>query len=75
MGEFVFEVSITAVVRVKAETEADARQVVTSSAIGAPSAAEISLANQAILVQGKNASITDVDFSFDGNSIKLHEEA
>jgi hypothetical protein len=26
MGEFVFEVSITAVVRVKAETEADARQ-------------------------------------------------
>jgi hypothetical protein len=75
LGEFVFEVSITAVVRVEAETEADARQAVTSSAIGAPSTAEISLANQAILIQGKDASITDVDFSIDSNSIKLHAEA
>ena len=75
MGEFVFEVFITAVVRVKAETEGDARQAVTSSAIGAPSAAEISLANQASFIEGKNASITDVDFSIDSNSIKLHEEA
>ena len=75
MGEFVFEVSITAVVRVKAETEADARQAVTSSAIGAPSVAEISLANQASFIKGKNASITDVDFSIDNSSIKPHEEA
>ena len=74
MDEFVFEVFITAVVRVRAETEADARQVVTSSAIAAPSAAEISLANQANFIEGKNASITDVDFSADANSIKLHEE-
>ena len=35
MGEFVFDVSITAVVRVRAETEADARQVLTSSALAA----------------------------------------
>jgi hypothetical protein len=74
MDEFIFEVFITAVVRVRAETEADARQVVTSSAIAAPSAAEISLANQANFIEGKNASITDVDFSADANSIKLHEE-
>ena len=75
MDEFVFEVFITAVVRVKAETEADARQAVTSSAIAAPSAAEISLANQANFIEGKNASISNVDFSIDSNSIKLHEEA
>jgi hypothetical protein len=75
MDEFVFEVFITAVVRVKAETEADARQAVTSSAIAAPSAAEISLANEASFVEGKNASIIDIDFSIDSNSIKLHEEA
>jgi hypothetical protein len=75
MDEFIFEVFITAVVRVRAKTEPDARQAVTSSAIAAPSAAEISLANQASFIEGKNASITDVDFSIDGNSIKLHEEA
>jgi hypothetical protein len=75
MDEFVFEVFITAVVRVRAETEADARQAVTSSAIAAPSAAEISLANQANFIEGKEGSITDVDFSIDGNSIKLLEEA
>ena len=51
------------------------RQAVTSSAIGAPSVAEISLANQASFIKGKNASITDVDFSIDNNSIKPHEEA
>ena len=75
MDEFVFEVFITAVVRVRAEREADARQAVTSSAIAAPSATEISLANQANFIEGKNASITEVDFSADANSIKLHEEA
>jgi hypothetical protein len=75
MTEFVFEVSITAVVRVKAETEADARQAVTSSPIGAPSVAEISMANQASFIEGKNASIAGVDFSIDSNTIKPHEEA
>ena len=34
MREFVFEVSITAIVRVRAETEADARQALTSSVFG-----------------------------------------
>jgi hypothetical protein len=73
MGEFVFKVFITAVVQVRAESEADARQAVTSSALAAPSAAEISLANQASFIQGKNASITDIDFSIEG--IKLHEDS
>jgi hypothetical protein len=75
MTEFVFEVFITAVVRVKAETEADARQAVTSSAIGAPTDVEISLANQGSFIEGKNASIIDVDFSIDSNSIKRRDEA
>ena len=71
MDEFIFEVFITAVVRVKAETEADARQAVTSSAIAAPSAAEISLANQANFIEGKEGTITEVDFSIADNSVKL----
>jgi hypothetical protein len=75
MGEFVFEVSITAVVRVKAESEADARQAVTSSALAAPSAAEISLANRGSFIEGKDASIIDVDFSIDGDSIKPRDDA
>jgi hypothetical protein len=70
MGEFVFDVFITAVVRVRAETEADARQALTSSALAAPSAADIGLANQASVIQGNSAVITDVDFSIDGT--KLH---
>ena len=41
MREFVLEVSIVAVVRVRAETEADARQAVTSSALASPSTDEI----------------------------------
>ena len=72
MREFVFEVAITAVVRVRAETEADARQaVVYSSALGSPSADEIRLANQANFIEGKEGTITEVDFSIVDNSVKL----
>ena len=72
MREFVFEVAITAVVRVRAETEADARQaVVYSSALGSPSADEIRLANQANFIEGKERTITEVDFSIVDNSVKL----
>ena len=71
MSEFVFEVAITAVVRVRAETEADARQVVTSSALASPSADEIRLANQANFIEGKEGTITEVDFSIVDNSVKL----
>ena len=71
MREFVLEVSIVAVVRVRAETEADARQAVTSSALASPSTDEIRLANQANFIEGKEGTITEVDFSIVGNSVKL----
>ena len=73
MREFVFEVSIMAVVRVRAETEADARQAVTSSALASPSADEISLANQANFIAGREGTITEVDFSIADNSVKLRD--
>ena len=71
MREFVLEVSIVAVVRVRAETEADARQAVTSSALASPSTDEIRLASQANFIEGKEGTITEVDFSIVDNSVKL----
>jgi hypothetical protein len=73
MREFVFEVAITAVVRVRAETEALARQAVNSSALGSPSADEIRLGNQANFIEGKEGTITEVDFSIVDHSIKLRD--
>ena len=69
MREFVFEVSITAIVRVRAETEADARQALTSSVLGSPAANEIRLANEANFIEGKEGTITEVDFSIADNSV------
>ena len=71
MREFVFEVAITAVVRVRAETEADARQALTSSVLGSQAANEIRLANEANFIEGKEGTITEVDFSIVDNSVKL----
>ena len=71
MREFVFEVSIFAIVRVRAETEADARQALTSSVLGSPAANEIRLANQGNFIEGKEGTITEVDFSIVDNSVKL----
>ena len=73
MGEFVFDVFITAVVRVRAETEADARQALTSSVLGSPSANEIRLVNEANFIEGKEGTITEVDFSIVDNSVKLRD--
>jgi len=73
MREFVFEVSITAIARVRAETEADARQALTSSVLGAPSANEIRLANEANFIEGKEGTILEVDFSIVDNSVKLRD--
>jgi hypothetical protein len=73
MREFVLEVSIVAVVRVRAETEADARQAVTSSALASPSTDEIRLANRANFIEGKEGTITEVDFSIADNSVKLRD--
>ena len=69
MREFVFEVSIFAIVRVRAETEADARQALTSSVLGSPAANEIRLANEANFIEGKEGTITEVDFSIVDNSV------
>ena len=73
MREFVLEVSIVAVVRVRAETEADARQAVTSSALASPSTDEIRLANQANFIEGKEGTITEVDFSIVDDRVKLRD--
>jgi hypothetical protein len=70
--DYEFEVTITAVVRVRAESENLARKVVASSALASPSTAEINLANQADLVVGKSATLVSVDFSVQEDSIKFH---
>ena len=75
MQEFVFEVVIAAVVRVRAETKALARQVVISSALASPSEDEIRLANQADFLKGKEALIIGIDFAVDESSVKLIADA
>jgi hypothetical protein len=68
-----FEVTITAVVRVRAESENLAREVVASALASSPSAEEIRLANEADFVMGKIATVVSVDFSVEEDSIKLIE--
>ena len=62
MNEYVFEVRLRAVVRVRASDEGVARNVV-SSVLGAPGSVEINLANEnnARLVD-RHATVTEVDF-------------
>jgi hypothetical protein len=71
--DYEFEVEITAVVRVRAASESQAREVVSSAALASPSAEEIRLANQADFVMGKVATVVSVDFSVEEDSIKLIE--
>jgi hypothetical protein len=71
MQDYEFEVTILAIVRVQAENEERAREVVASSALASPSTDEIKLANQAEFLLGKEATIVTVDFSIDGDSVKL----
>jgi hypothetical protein len=73
MQEFVFEVVIAAIVRLRAETKALARQAVISSALASPSEDEIRLACQAGFVEGGERTITGVDFSIDENFVKLRD--
>ena len=61
-GDYQYKVMIVAVVRVRAENERLARQVIFSSALGSPSADEIRLANIGQHLMGKNATIAAVDF-------------
>ena len=62
MRDFEFKVNLVAVVRVLATDESVARKVVTA-VLGAPSTAEISLANQNVRATGCDATVTSVDFS------------
>jgi hypothetical protein len=71
--DYEFEVTITAVVRVRAESESLAREVVASSALASPSADEISLANESEFIMGKVATVISIDFSVEEDSIKLVE--
>jgi hypothetical protein len=62
MVDYDFEVTITAVVRVRAESETMARSVIGSSALASPSADEIRMANEGEFLLGKRATIVAVDF-------------
>jgi hypothetical protein len=62
MNEYVFEVKLRAVVRVRASDEGVAREVV-SSVLGAPGSVEINLANESHAARlGQRATVTKVDF-------------
>jgi hypothetical protein len=62
MEDFAFKVNLVAVVRVRADDESVARNVV-PTVLGAPGAVEIGLANENNAATGRHATITDVDFS------------
>jgi hypothetical protein len=61
MNEYVYEVTLRAVVRVRAADEETARKVV-PTVLGAPGTLEIGLANQNNEAVGRAATVTDVDF-------------
>ena len=72
MQDYEFEVTVVAVVRVRAENEDRAREVVASSALASLSADEISLANEGEFLLGKQTTIVAVDFSkSDEDSVRL----
>jgi hypothetical protein len=61
MNEYIYEVRLRAVVRVRATDEEVARKVV-STVLGSPGTVEIELANQNNVAIGRIATVTDVDF-------------
>jgi hypothetical protein len=61
MNEYVFEVKLRAVVRVRA-ADAEAARKVVPTVLGAPGTLEIGLANQNNEAVGRAATVTDVDF-------------
>jgi hypothetical protein len=68
MKEYAFEVKLVAVVRVNAQNESLAGEVVLSSALGSPSPDEIRLANE---IHGGDATITAVEFFSEKESVRL----
>ena len=62
MKDFAFKVNLVAVVRVRADDESVAREVV-PMVLGTPGTVEIRLANENNAARGHHATVTDVDFS------------
>jgi hypothetical protein len=62
MSEYVFEVRLRAVVRVRASNEEVAREVV-PSVLGPPGGLEIVLANENNAAVGWSATVAEVDFT------------
>ena len=60
-NEYVFEVELLAVVRVRATSESGAREAI-PAALEAPGADVIRLANEAHFIAGKNAIVTEITF-------------
>jgi hypothetical protein len=70
MTDYEFEVTIIAVVRVQAENEERAREVIASSALGSPGNEEIRRANKAL--EGKAATIIAIEINPpDSEAVKL----
>jgi hypothetical protein len=61
MNEYIYEVRLRAVVRVRAADEEVARKVV-PTVLGSPGSVEIVLANENNAAIGRTATVTDVDF-------------
>jgi hypothetical protein len=73
MNEYVYEVTLRAVVRVRAVDEEVARKVV-PTVLGAPGTLEIGLANQNNEAVGRAATVTDVDFDLEKDASLLKSE-
>jgi hypothetical protein len=71
MQEYVFEVPLVAIVRVRASNSEMAREVVVSPVVSPPSSEEIRLANEANFETGKRAPIIDVTFSVKDAELRL----
>jgi hypothetical protein len=74
MNEYVYEVTLRAVVRVRAVDEETARKVV-PTVLGAPGTLEIGLANQNNEAVGRAATVTDVDFDLEKDASLLKSDA
>jgi hypothetical protein len=73
MNEYVFEVRLRAVVRVRAENEELACKVV-PSVLGSPGSVEIGLANQNNAAIGNASTVTDVEFYQEGRAKRLKHD-
>jgi hypothetical protein len=65
MKEYLFEVRLRAVVRVRASSKEEGSKVV-GSVLGAPSNLEIGLVNENNAALGRAAAVTAVDFRYTG---------